>query len=66
MFLIHQTHISYLRIYGLFPISMAIRSKAYVWSSLIAGVAGSNPPEGMDVRLLCLLCVVLVTVSAMS
>jgi len=59
MFLNHQTHISYLRIYGLFPISMAERSEAYVWSSLIAGIAGSNPPEVMDVRLFCLFCVVL-------
>ena len=25
---------------------------------LIAGIAGSNPAEGMNVRLLCLLCVV--------
>jgi hypothetical protein len=27
-------------------------------SCLIAGIAGSNSPEGMDARLLCLLCVV--------
>jgi hypothetical protein len=32
---------------------MAVRSKAQVWSSLIAGIAGSNPAEGMDVCLLC-------------
>ena len=25
---------------------------------LITGIAGSNPAEGMDVRVLCLLCVV--------
>ena len=29
------------------------RSKASVCSSLIAGIAGSNPAEGMDVLLLC-------------
>jgi hypothetical protein len=35
------------------------RSKASVCSRLIAGMAGSNPAEGMDVLLLSLLCVVL-------
>ena len=35
----------------------AVRSKASVYSSLIAGMAGSNPAEGMDVCLYCLLCV---------
>jgi len=34
---------------------VAVRSVAYV---LTAGIAGSNPAEGMDVRFLCLLCVV--------
>jgi hypothetical protein len=29
--------------------------KAWVWSRLITGIAGSNPAEGMDVRLVCLL-----------
>ena len=33
---------------------MAVRFKAYVCSHLIAGIAVSNPVEGMDVRLLCL------------
>jgi hypothetical protein len=33
-------------------------STASVCSRLIAGIAGSNPAEGMDVRLLCLMCVV--------
>jgi hypothetical protein len=30
------------------------RSKAYVCGRLVAGIAGSNPAEGMDVCLLCL------------
>jgi hypothetical protein len=33
---------------------------------LIAGIAGSNPAEGMDILLLCLLCVVLVAASVTS
>jgi hypothetical protein len=36
---------------------MAVRSKAYVCSRSIAGIEGSNPAAGMNVRLLCLLCV---------
>ena len=28
-----------------------------MWARLTAGIAGSNPTEGMDDRLLCLLCV---------
>jgi hypothetical protein len=35
------------------PTSIAGRSKAWVCGSLVAGVAGSNPVEGMDVCLLC-------------
>jgi len=27
----------------------------FVWRSLYAGIAGSNPTDGMNVRLLCLL-----------
>jgi hypothetical protein len=30
-------------------ISVAVRSEMYVWSRLIAGIAGSNPAEGMGV-----------------
>ena len=33
-------------------------STASVCGCLIAGMAGSNPAEGMDVLLLCFLCVV--------
>jgi hypothetical protein len=36
------------------PTSVAARSKAYVCGRLVAGVAGSNIAEGMDVCLLCL------------
>jgi hypothetical protein len=35
------------------PIPVAVRSKAYVCS--VAGFAGSNPTEVVDIRLLCLL-----------
>jgi hypothetical protein len=35
-----------------FPV--AVRSKAWVYSRLTAGVAGSNPAEDTDIRLLCL------------
>jgi hypothetical protein len=40
------------------PIPMSVPSKAHICSPLIAGIAGSNLPEGMDIRLLCLLCIV--------
>jgi hypothetical protein len=46
------------------PVTM--RSKAFVWSHLTAGVVGSNPAEGMDVCFLCLLGGVQVAASAMS
>jgi hypothetical protein len=36
------------------PLPMAMRYTAYVCSRLIAEIVGSNPAEGMDVRLLCL------------
>jgi hypothetical protein len=45
-------------------IPMAVRSKVYVCVSSIAGIAGSNPGERMDVCLLCLLCVVEVVAPA--
>ena len=48
------------------PIPVAVRSKASVCSCLIAGIAGSNPTEGVDNLLLCSLCVVQVAASAMS
>jgi hypothetical protein len=34
---------------------VVVRSKAYVCGRFVAGIAGSDPAEGMDVRLLCLL-----------
>ena len=37
-------------------ISVAARSKAYVYDRSIAGIAGSNPGKDIDIRLLCLLC----------
>jgi hypothetical protein len=38
------------------PVPVAERSKARVYGRSLAGVAGSNPPGGMDVCLLWLLC----------
>jgi hypothetical protein len=39
-------------------IPVAVRFKKRVWSRLIVQIAGSNPAEGMAVRLLCLFGVV--------
>lgn len=39
-------------------VAMAVRSEAWVCSRLIAVIAGSSPVEGMDIRLLFLLCCV--------
>ena len=38
------------------PISVAARSKAWVYGRSLAGIVGSNPAEGMDV---CVECFVL-------
>ena len=35
-------------------IEVAVRSNAQVCRHLITGIVGSNPAEGMEVRLLCL------------
>jgi hypothetical protein len=40
------------------PIPVSVPSKAHVCSRLIAGIAGSNLVEGMDIRLLRFLYVV--------
>jgi len=40
------------------PPKAAIWSKTYICSHLKAGITGLNPTEGMDIFLLCLLCVV--------
>ena len=40
------------------PISVAAPPKAWVCDRSLAGIAGSNPIKGMDVRLLCSLCVI--------
>jgi hypothetical protein len=37
----------------------AVSPKAYVCGRFIAGIARSNPADGIYVHLLCLLCVVL-------
>jgi hypothetical protein len=46
------------------PISVTVRRKAWYWSHLINEIEGSNPPDGMHVRCLCLLRVVYVAASA--
>jgi hypothetical protein len=46
------------------PIPVDVRSKTYVCCCSIAGIASSNPNDGMDVRPLRLLRVVNVAVSA--
>jgi hypothetical protein len=40
------------------PIPVAVRCNMYVRSRSSARITGSNPAESIDVRLLCLLCVV--------
>jgi hypothetical protein len=40
------------------PFPVAVRSKVKVCGRSIAGNAGLNPAEGLDVRFLCLLCAV--------
>lgn len=45
---------------------VAVRNKAWVCSSPTAAIAGSNPDEGMNVRLLCMLYVVSVQANATS
>jgi hypothetical protein len=42
--------------YGQYPTPVALRSKAQVCSVSIAGIAVSNPVEGMDVRHLFVHC----------
>ena len=39
------------------PVPVTARSKAYVYGRSPAGTVGSNPTGGMDVFLLCVLCV---------
>jgi len=45
------------------PFPVAVRSKSQVCGCLIPGIEGSNPAESMDIRPLCLLCVVWVAAS---
>jgi hypothetical protein len=40
------------------PSPVATPSKAWVFGRLLAGIVGSNRPEGMDICLLWVLCVV--------
>jgi hypothetical protein len=44
--------------YRQYQISVALRSKVQACCASIAGIAVSNPVEGMDVHILCWLCVV--------
>jgi hypothetical protein len=50
----------------LMTIPVALRSKVSICSSSLLGSGSSNPVESMDVRLLCLFCVVQIAVSATS
>jgi hypothetical protein len=47
-------------------IPLAARSKTCVCGRSISGIASSNPSQGMDVHILCLLHVVYVAASATS
>ena len=47
-------------------ITMVVLSKAHVCGSSSVGIMGSNPAEGMDVRILCFLRIKQVTVSKTS
>ena len=40
------------------PIPVAAQSKACICGRSLAGIAGSNPAGGVDVCLLCFLCIV--------
>jgi hypothetical protein len=44
--------------YDILTSQLAARSDLWICGDWPAGNAGSNPAEGMDVRVLCLLCVV--------
>ena len=50
----------------LLPDPVAVRSKAHIRGRLCTTIAGSNLTEGMGIRLVCLLCVVLAAASEMS
>ena len=45
---------------------MAVRFKGYVFGSTTVGFTASNPAEGMDICLLCLLCPVTVVIPSMG
>jgi hypothetical protein len=51
---------------GYWSIPVAVRSKAYACGRSIAEIAVSNPSKGMDVCLLCLICIVQEAVFATS
>ena len=46
------------------PIPVTVRAKAQVCDGLVAGIASSKPAGDMDIRNVCLLCVVQVAASA--
>jgi len=50
--------------YWMLRVVKAGPSGSAVCSRFVAGIAGSNSPESMEVRLLCLLCAVFVMPSA--
>jgi len=42
---------------------MELRPESWIFGLLIAGIAGSYPADGMDIRILCLLRVVQIAAS---
>jgi hypothetical protein len=55
-----------LKLQLLAPIPIAAQAKAQVSSHFTVEIANSNPTEGTDIRLLCLLCFVSVAAFATS
>jgi hypothetical protein len=50
--------ILFVSMFCILPVLVAARSKAQVYGLLPTAIVGLNPTEGMDVCLLCVLCVV--------
>jgi hypothetical protein len=48
------------------PVCLAVGFEAQVCCRLVAGIVGSDPTEGIDISLLCFLCVVWIAAFAMS
>jgi hypothetical protein len=55
-----------LSLWYLWPIPVSVHSKALVCSRLNAGIVGSNPDEGIDIRLFRFLCLEYIVTSETS